>query len=225
VILAAAGLTVLFWGYCGGMSLMARGDRAWTQLALVHALSAAVYFALASSVAFAFVSSGHPLVTVPLFVLILIFGTLLGHPWIALLIGEYFDRFRAVATGTASMKVAKTYDQAQKAEHEGDLDLALRLYGEEAAADARDPEPLRRMAEIHVQRGQVEEALGLLGRVLGLVKDPELRTTLSFRRADLFERAGRRSDAERQLEAVAQELPGTPFERCARERLGSLRRA
>jgi len=49
-----AGLfTILYWSYCGGMSVLAKGQRAFLQSSFVHVVSAVLYLFLASMVAFA----------------------------------------------------------------------------------------------------------------------------------------------------------------------------
>jgi hypothetical protein len=218
-MIAAAALAILFWAYCGGMSLLATSDRPLLQTALFQLSSVVLYCALASGVAWTFIQAGHPLMTVPAFVLVLIFGVLLGYRYLAFLIGETFDRFHSAATGIGNMKVRKTYDVAEKAEHDGDVELALGLYRDEAARDPGDPEPLRRMAELEVRRGAVGEGLELLRRALAQVSDAEPRSTLAFRLADLLEREGRGDEARAILESIERELAGTRFAAYARERL------
>lgn len=206
------------------MSLLSRRDWGWVQSPVVHAIAAVCYFSHVAGLAVALVPLGHPLVTVLGLALILIFGTLLGQGWIALVVGEFVDRFRAAATGIDTMKVEKTYDRARKAEHDGDLELALRIYAEAAEADAADPEPLRRMADLRAGRGELAEALELLERASARAKEPEEEAPLLLRRADLLERSGRRDEAAGLIERVARDYAGTPAGRGARERLDALRR-
>ncbi len=213
---------LLYWSYCGGMSLLAKGQSGFLQSTLVHVASAVVYVVLASLVAFTFVQQGNPFLTVPAFVLVLILGTLLGLRWWGLMLSEYIDRAHASATGTSNMKVEKTYDRAAKAEREGDLERALAAYGRAAADDPKDPEPLRRMAEIHLRRGDRERAFERFRQALPLIASHEGRATLAFRLADLLIESGRQPEARSHLEAVERDLAGTRFAEFARERLGAL---
>lgn len=223
MILAGA-VAVVFWLYCGVMGVMARSERPFVQNSLFHAGSVLVYVVLATAVAGLFIRipNGHPLMTVPAFVMVLIIGVLLGYRYWAYLIGEYMDRLHASATGITTMKVQKTYDVADKADHEGDLDRAMALYAEEAARDPKDPEPLRRMAELHLRRGRAAEAFECFRRALPLVSEPEPKSTLAFRLADLLEREGRGDEARVVLQGVERDLAGSRFAQFARDRLSSL---
>ncbi len=220
MILAGAA-AIVFWAYCGALSLLARSDRPFLQHSLFHAASVALYLALATTVAGAFIGipAAHPLMTVPAFVLVLVFGVLIGFRYCSFLLSEYMDRIHASATGISGMKVQKTYDVAEKAEHEGDLERAMALYVEEEARDPKDPEPPRRRAELHLRRGEKAEALECFRRALGRVEAPEPKATLAFRLADLLEREARPSEAREVLQALEHALPGTRFAQYARERL------
>ena len=221
-MIAAGGFAILFWAYCGGMSALAKSERAFVQSGLVHLASGALYFALGGMVAWTFIHQGHPMLTVPAFVLVLMIGTMLGLRWWGFLMSEYIDRAHASATGTANMKVEKTYDRASKAEREGDLEGALAAYRTAAAEDRKDPEPLRRMGEIHLRRGERAEALRLFREALPLIPSDEGRATLAFRMADLLLEEGRRDEARVQLAEVERSLAGSRFAQFARERRESL---
>lgn len=219
-----AGLAaIVFWTYCGAMSLLARSERPFLQHSLFHAASVAVYLALATTVAGTFIGieGAHPLMTVPAFVLVLMAGVVIGFRYCAFLVSEYMDRIHASATGISGMTVQKTFDVAEKAEHEGDLDRAMALYAEEEARDPKDPEPPRRRAELHLRRGEKAEALECFRRALGRVEAPEPKATLAFRLADLLEREGRPAEAREVLEALQRSLPGTRYAQFARDRLDS----
>ena len=223
MILAGAA-AVVFWLYCGVLSAAARSERPFLQNSLLHAGSVAVYLALATTVAGTFIGirGAHPLMTVPAFVMVLIFGVLIGFRYVSFLISEYMDRLHASATGISTMKVQKTYDQAEKAEHEGDLDRALALYGAEEARDPQDPEPPRRQAELHWKRGEKDPAFAAFRRALLRVLAPEARSTLVFRLADLLEREGRVQEARDLLLGLEKAVSGTRLARYVRERLESL---
>jgi len=222
-MITAAAISVVFWAYCGSMSLLARTDRPLVQNVLFQMSTAVLYCSLAGGVAWTFIQAGPPLMTVPAFVLVIIFGVLLGYRYLAFLISETFDRVHSAATGIAHMKIEKTYDVAEKAEHDGDVERALGLYREESARDPEDPEPLRRMAELELRRGAVREGLDLLRRALDRVTAAEPRSTLAFRLTDLLEREGRGDEARAILESIERDHAGTRFAAYARERL-SLKR-
>lgn len=219
----AAGLfAILFWAFCGGLSALARSDKAFIQSGLFHLASGTAYFALAGMVAWTFIHQGHPMLTVPAFVLVLMLGTLLGLRWWGFLMSEYIDRAHASMTGTANMKVEKTYDFAAKAEKEGDLEGALAAYRSAAAEDPKDSEPLRRMGEIHLRRGNRIEAYESFRQALRLIPSEEGRATLAFRLTDLLVEDGRREEARLQLEEVERSLAGSRFADFARTRRESL---
>jgi tetratricopeptide (TPR) repeat protein len=220
MILAGAA-AVVFWLYCGVMSSLSRSERPLLQNSLFHAASVALYLALATAVAGAFIGikGSHPLMTVPAFVLVLIFGVGIGFRYVSFLLSEYMDRIHASATGVSGMKIQKTYDRAEKAEHEGDLAGAMALYGEEEARDPLDPEPPRRLAELHWKRGDRESAFSAFRRALLRVEAPEARSTLAFRLADLLGRSGKQTEERELLESIERSLAGTRFAAYARERL------
>lgn len=212
-----------FWLYCGVMSLLAReDDRPLLQSPAFHLGSAALFVLLMSLSAYSIVRTGHPLVTVPAATLVIIFGVLFGLRYWTMMFGEYIERAHAAALGVGNMKVRKTYDKAEKAEREGDLEGALGLYQGEAAQDPSDPEPLRRMAEIRVRQGDLDRAAPLFRAALPLVESPEDRTTLAFRLSDLLVRADRRDEARRVLEELAGQVPGTRWAEYAEARLKGL---
>jgi tetratricopeptide (TPR) repeat protein len=222
-MILAGMVAVVFWVYCGMMSLVARSERAFLQSSAVHAVSVAAYLALAASVAGTCIGirGAHPIMTVPAFALILIVGVVLGHRYVAFLIAEYMDRAHASLTGISGMTVKKTYDVAEKAEHEGDLDRALSLYADEAAKDPADAEPPRRMGEIHLRRGKVSEAIEHFRRALPLVREPDPHSTLAFRLADLLEKEGRAEESRSVLTSIAAQHAGTRYADYARQRLAA----
>ncbi|HXX94258.1 MAG TPA: hypothetical protein VEN81_11540 [Planctomycetota bacterium] len=221
-MIEAGALAIVFWMYCAGMSLLAKSDRPPLQSSLVQLLSIVLYVALAGAVAWAFLHAGHPLITMPALVLVYIFGVLLGVRYLGVLIGDAVERLHSAATGVGTMKIPPSYDKAEKAEHEGDLDRALGLYAEQASLHPEDPEPLRRMGELQLRKGRVPEGLELLRRAFAGVVEPEPRSTLAFRLSDLLAREGRRDEAETVLRALELELAGTRFATYAQERREAL---
>lgn len=219
----ALGAILAFWVYCGAMSVVLREEHPLFQGYLFRAGSVAVFVALLCACAATLVPAGHPLFTMPAFVLVVFIGVFLGFKYWSYLLREFIDGAHAAAVGTDHMKVQKTYDRAEKAEHEGRLDEALELYREEAGADGKDPEPLRRIGELHLRAGREEEAIVCFKAALPLVESPEARTTLACRVADLMDRAGRGAEARDVLEPLARELAGTRFETFLRARLDGRR--
>jgi hypothetical protein len=212
-------LAIALWVFCGTLSVLARREHPVLGHASFQLASVAVYVALGAGVAGTFIQLGHPLVTVPGFVLVLIAGVVLGLPYFAFLVSEGMDRLHAAATGIDQMTVRKTFDRAEKAEREGDLDGALARYREEADRDPRDPEPVRRMAEIDLRAGRVTAALDEFRQALSLLERGEAQVVLSFRLSELLEKEGAGEEARRLLERVEQEYPGTRFAEYAQERL------
>ncbi len=219
---AAAAASVALWIYCGAMSVWVRRHPPFLQASLVQVASVALYVALVGTAAMAWVRTGHPLITMTSMALVLVVGVLLGFRYFAFLLHEMFDHAHAGALSVEHMKVEKTYDRAEKAEHEGRLEEALELYREEAARDPSDPEARRRMGEIHLRRGETNEALDRFRAALPLIESAEARTTLAFRTSDLLAREGRPAEARELLDEVVRLFPNTRFADYARRRMSSL---
>jgi len=215
-----------FWIFSALLSLLSREDRGYSRTPLFRAAGTAGFLALlgwsATTVAIPRGNPYHAFFTVPAFFLVTIIGTALAFRFWSSLIGDFFMRARSVMMGDDRMTVEKSFDRAHKAEKEGDLEGAYRLYAEERAKDPAAPEPLRRMAEIRLQQGRAEEALSHLRDALPLAPSPEERAVLSFRISDLLLRLGRTQEARSELESTARELAGTRFEKYARERLAGI---
>ncbi len=221
-MIAAGACALAFWACCAALSALSRPDRPILQGPFLFAAAASVYFALASLVAWTFIRMGHPFVTVPGFVFVLVLGTLLAYSFWASLIGEFVDCIHGAATGLDAMKVERTYDRAAKLEREGDLDGALAAYEDAAAKDARDPEPRRRMAEIHLRRGEADRAFERFREALALLEGDEDRASLAFRLSDLLVEAGRIAEAKAVLEDASRALVHTRFAGFARTRRAAL---
>jgi len=213
----------LFWSYCGFMSVLARKDHPiLARRGMMIPASVAAYVVLIGVCLFAFLAQARGFNAIFLMfglAFVLIAGVLLGYPYLAFMVGEVFDRTHRVAVGIARMKVRPTYDLAAKAEREKRLEDALDLYRQGALEHSDDPEPLRRMAEINLLRGKVDDALACLKEAYPRVVESEEKASLAFRAADLFARAGRAVEARELLESTARDLAGTPFEAYARDRL------
>ncbi len=213
----------LFWGYCGFLSAMAKGEGIH-QHPLFHLGSVAVYVLLLCWAAWSIAGRiASPLFAVPFVALVAIIGVFLGLRYWAAMLGEYIERTHAAAIGVGGMKVEETYDTASKAEHESRWADAIAIYEAAAARSPEKAEPLRRAGEAYVKAGRKEEGVRCLGAALSLVEDPEDRATLAFRIAELLARdLGRPADARRVIEEAIKQLEGTKFEGFARDRLKSL---
>jgi tetratricopeptide (TPR) repeat protein len=217
--------TLLFWSYCAAMSVLAKRDHPLLARRGLMPGSVALYVALIGVCLFAFLGQVRGVNALYLmFGLagVLVGGVLLGYPYLAFMIGEVFDRAHAAATGIDRMKIRPTYDQAAKAERERRFAEALALYGQGAQENPEDAEPLRRMAEIHVARGELPEAISRLKEAYARAAGAEEKASLAFRAADLLARAGQDSAARETLESAARDLAGTPFEAYARTRLKAI---
>lgn len=215
-----------FWAFGGLLSFLSREDREYGRKYVFKAAGLAGFVALmawaASAVALPRGNPHEALFRVPAFALVTIIGTVLAYRFWTSLIGDLVQGARETLMGEDRMKVEKTYDLARKAEKDGDLEEAYRLYAGESAKDPRATEPLRCMAEIRLRQGRAEEALSHFNAALALAPTPEDRAALQFRLSDLLVRLGRTGEARSALESVARELAGTRFEKYARERLSQL---
>lgn len=144
-------------------------------------------------------------------------------PYVLFLIVEITGRAHRSLTGIDGMKVAKTYDVAEKLEKERRHEEALRLYEEEAGKDASDAEARRRAGELCLKLDRPDDAVRWFREAIGRIEETENRVTLTFRMAEVIDqKLGNREEARRLLEEVAARHVGTPFERFAQERLGRM---
>ncbi|GEM_PF-5349611 len=208
---------VVFWVYGGALSILARRDWPPLRNKLVQAGAIAGFFGL-FTIAIRMLSGGVNLSLLFLFPILLV-GLGCVFRFLTFLVGEWFDTARRAAVGVESMRIQKSYDRAEKAERERDWENAVRLYSEEAARDAEDPEPWRRIAEIEVRRERAIESIGPFQAALTRLKEPEARCSAAFRLADILVRLDRADEARRTIESMAQAYPGTKFESFAKERL------
>lgn len=214
---------VVFWAYGGALSLLARRDWAPLRFKVVQAGAIAGFFGLFFLAVWT-LSSGSTSRELLLMFPILLVGLGCAFRFVPYVIGEWFESARRSVIGLDSMTVAKTYDLAEKAERDRNLDEAIRLYRAEAERDPRDAEAWRRIGEIEVKRGRPQEALAPFRTALSRLREPEPKTTLAFRLADLLAKQGRTDEAHELVERIAQEFAGTKFEGFAKERLKILAR-
>ena len=199
---------LVFLAYAGLLSFAARKEARFLEPKTVQILAILVFFGLLFPVA----QLVGPLFVIPIALL----GAALGIPFVSYMVGEWFDHAARSLTGEASMKVRPSYDLAEKAEREGRIDDALRLYREQTSGT--DPEPWRRMGELLLSKGDREAAIDAFRAALAKIQEPEPYATLAFRISDLETRP---DEARRLLEDVARRFPGSRFESHARGRLAA----
>jgi len=153
---------------------------------------------------------------------ILFVGVGLAYRFLRFLIGDWFETAHRFGIGLDRMTIEKSYDRAEKAERERDLEGAIRLYREETGRDPADPEPWRRIGEIEVRRGRMEHAVEPLRAALTRLHEPEPRATAAFRLADVLRHLNRTDEARALIEGIGREFPGTRIEGFAKERLKNL---
>ncbi|MHC4606287.1 MAG: tetratricopeptide repeat protein [Planctomycetota bacterium] len=144
-------------------------------------------------------------------------------PYVVFLIVEMTGRAHRSLTGLDGMKVAKSYDRAEKLELERSFAEALAMYEAEAAADPGDAEARRRAGELCLKLDRPADAVRWLREAVALIEHAEHRVTLSFRLAEILdERLQKRGEARAVLEEIVHGHAGTRFAEFARERLNRL---
>lgn len=212
----------LFWLAAGLLGFLSREEYAFSRNYPFRAAGTTIFFALLVWASYhtmrGSATVADVLFRVPLFALVAILGTALAFRFWSSAIGDLFEGARSSLMGVDRMKVEKTYDLARKAEQEGDLEGAARLYAAEIERDRTDPEPFRLLAAIRIRQERTEEAMTLLREALPLIPNPEDRSTAAFRLSDLLVQAGRLPEARDMLLKVERTYPGTRFAHYARER-------
>jgi len=126
-------------------------------------------------------------------------------------------------TGVSGLKVAPTYDRADAAFKAGALDTAHQLYTEQTRRHRDDPSLWKRLAEVCERQGDLAQAAQHLGKAIVLVGEPEPKSLLVFRLADLLAHRLRQPDTARELLLQFISMcPDTPQAGYARERLERL---
>lgn len=166
-----------------------------------------------------FAAAGNLLV---LFTVLAISGLCL-LPFILFLVGEYYHRGQRFMMSEDQLHVEKTYDQAESCERRQDWEGALAIYRRCLAEDPEDLEAWRRMAEVHLKREAVDEAIRCLQNVVLKAAEPERKATTAFRLAEILAgRKGDRGEACRLLRTLERDVAGTRFAEYARERIRAL---
>ena len=128
-------------------------------------------------------------------------------------------------TGDDALRYAKSYDRAEAAESRGDYEAAAGLYREAIAADARDAEAHRRLADALLKDGKPHDAGRVLKQLVDLCTDPEDRCGAIFRLAEvLHEKLNDERAAGELYELVSRDYANTRFDEYARGRLEALKR-
>lgn len=126
-------------------------------------------------------------------------------------------------TGVSGLEVTPTYDRADAALKAGDLDTARHLYTEETRRHRHDPSLWKRLADVCERQGDFAQAAQHLGKAIVLVGEPEPKSLLVFRLADLLTHRLRQPDTARELLLQFISMcPDAPQAGYARERLGKL---
>jgi len=126
-------------------------------------------------------------------------------------------------TGVSGLEVTPTYDLADAALKAGDLDTAHSLYTEQTKRHRRDPGLWKRLADVCERQGDHAQAAQHLGKAIVLVREPEPKSLLVFRLADLLTHRLRQPDTARELLLQFISMcPDTPQAGYARERLEQL---
>ncbi|MFO8007700.1 MAG: tetratricopeptide repeat protein [Candidatus Brocadiia bacterium] len=120
-------------------------------------------------------------------------------------------------TGSAEVGIRKTYDKAEAARERGDLEAAAELYREEP----EDTEARRRLADVLLEMGRTEEAVGELRAMLKRLEDERPYCATAFRLAEVLEDGlGDRAGAEQVYRDILARYPRGEYAQYARARLG-----
>jgi tetratricopeptide (TPR) repeat protein len=227
VFIVAAGALLL---YAAFLWFFVRGDSGLRDKAVANWIAFAGFWALAAWVAISTrlvtgdVREGAQGAVGLLGALVVItLAIIIAIPFWMHLVGLFAEGGIRSVLGIERMKVEKTFDVADKAEHEKRYDDAIKLYLVAAAEAPAEPEPFRRAGDAALKNGATEEALDYFKRALARTTNPEDVASLAFRIAELLARTlGRRDEARQTLEKTATQLAGTRFEQFARDRIKSL---
>jgi tetratricopeptide (TPR) repeat protein len=228
MFIVAAGALLL---YAAFLWFFVRGDSGLRDKAGANWIAFAGFWALAAWVALStraqtgIVREGNVIAAFGLLaaLLVIVAAIIIAIPFWMHLVGLFAEGGIRSVLGIERMKVEKTFDVADKAEHEKRYDDAIKLYLVAAAEAPAEPEPFRRAGDAALKNGATEEALDYFKCALARTTNPEDVASLAFRIAELLARTlGRRDEARQTLEKTATQLAGTRFEQFARDRINSL---
>lgn len=216
--------TVIFWAICALLSTLSRKDSPWVDSsAFVPASLVALCLGFSLLIGGAARPIGGAPASAILVILAAIPGILLLAPWLMHVLGKTTEAAQRSALGIDSMKVAPTYDAAEKLMHERRFGDAERAFLEGAEREAEDPEPLRRAGDAALAAGRAPDGIRHFLRALERKMSDEDRAALGFHVAEIQERdLGRPDEARRMLLRVKELLAGTRFAGFADERLERL---
>lgn len=166
-------------------------------------------------------ASGRGETTAPVKTLYFVLAGAAYLPFLALILIHYGASLMQQAKSQASPAVPKTYAGAQRAEQEGDLIRAAKLYRRELEHDPKDVEARRRLAEILVKMNHFDQALGSFRLALTHIKDdPRSECAIIFRIADILVNKKLDFDmALQELDFVRKKYPDSRYARVAQTQL------
>lgn len=108
-------------------------------------------------------------------------------PFLIRCVEVWFSAVHRWAHGVDAMKPVRTYDLAEKAEREQDLDEAIRCYRDVyAVRDPTDPVPHLRLGELWIRRGDRAQGVAALRRGAELSDNIEQTLIAAFRAAEFM---------------------------------------
>jgi len=150
-----------------------------------------------------------------------------SSPWAIFVIA--FLRW-AVDRGAVSLmsdnrlKIRPAYDKAEAAEARHDFTSAEALYRDLATQHPDEPEPLRRLAELLVKRGDPRSSVEPMERAIRIEENPNEKFLLSIRLSEILaDDAHDAASAAKVLADLIAAFPDNPGVRFAQERLRLLR--
>ena len=166
------------------------------------------------------VSRGAP-TSPPLRTLFFLLAAVAYLPFLALLVMHYGAFLTRQAGSQASPPLPKTYAGAERAEQEGNVIRAAKLYRRELEHDPADVEARRRLAEILVKMNRFDDALGSFRLALTHIKDdPRTECAIIFRIADILVNKKLDFDmALQELDFVRKKYPDSRHARTAQAQL------
>jgi len=107
-------------------------------------------------------------------------------PFLIFLISHYLTGLWQELMSYTSIKPLKTYSKAEAAAAEGRLEEALEKFKEYALKDPQDPYPHRRMADINLKLGNLEESILCFKLAAGLTPEEDRKINSYLRICDIL---------------------------------------
>lgn len=142
-------------------------------------------------------------------------------PVIANILGSYLVGAARWMSGINNIRVSKTYEKAEAAEKDGDLEKAAGIYRQELNDDPEDPTAHRRLAELLLELERTEEAIAEFEKArVFLEEDKDNWCNVTFRLAEVIaDVTDRTEEAEGLYREVIERYPESDFATYARDRL------